>query len=232
MTSGNLQRWILPFSWNLNMKEDCESYQGTWNAGVEYYSICISLEFGSLNNVVGNIKSSIDFCALIWIVKATLALNTIQQRNMDITHPNIDKFLSVYLHIPMKDFSWVQPFLSKWRSSFCIRQKYMHYEWNVWKCIIYMLYVQWAQYKEAFLGIYASQFYHANVNVNFSQNTQHIAFRYTQIGPRSGYIHSYGHWAAFRHPAYKWTVPLCVKLTRIFQKLKADTAFLSTHSFS
>lgn len=98
MTSGNLQRWILPFSWNLNMKEDCETYRGTWNAGVEYYSICISLEFGSLNNVVGNIKSSIGFCALIWIVKATLALNTIQQRNMDITHPKHWSF-SMYICI-------------------------------------------------------------------------------------------------------------------------------------
>lgn len=89
MTSGNLQRWILPFSWNLNMKEDCETHQGTWNAGVEYCSICISLEFGSLNDVVGNIKSSIALRALIWIVKATLVVKTIQQRKMDITHAKL-----------------------------------------------------------------------------------------------------------------------------------------------
>lgn len=87
MTSGNLQRWISPFPWNLNKKGDCETYRGSWSTGVEYYSMCISLVFGSLNDVVGNIKSSIGLCALIWIVKATLAVNRMQQRKMDITHP-------------------------------------------------------------------------------------------------------------------------------------------------
>lgn len=86
MTSGNLQRWISPFPSNWNMKGDCETYQGSRSTGVEYYSMCISLAFGSLNDVVGNIKSSVGLCALIWIVKA-LAVNRMQQRNADKTHP-------------------------------------------------------------------------------------------------------------------------------------------------
>lgn len=75
MTSSNLQRWISPFPWNLNMKGDCETYQGSWSASVEYYSMCISLAFGSLNDVFGNIKSSICLRALIWIGKITFAVN-------------------------------------------------------------------------------------------------------------------------------------------------------------
>ena len=68
------------------MKGDCETYQGSRGTGVEYYSMCITLAPGSLNDVVGNIKSSIGLRALIWIVKAVLAVNRTQQRKMDITH--------------------------------------------------------------------------------------------------------------------------------------------------
>lgn len=87
MTSSNLQRWISPFPWNLNMKGDCETYQGSWGAGVEYHSMCISLAFGSLNDVSGNIKSSIAPRALIWIVKTTLAVNRMQPRKKNAPHP-------------------------------------------------------------------------------------------------------------------------------------------------
>ena len=87
MTSSNLQRWISPFPWNLNMKGDCETHQGSWSTGVEYYSMCISLVFGSLNDVVGNIKSSMGLRALIWIAKTTSAVNRKKQRKMYITHP-------------------------------------------------------------------------------------------------------------------------------------------------
>lgn len=48
---------------------------GSGGIGVEYYSMCISLALGSLNDAVGNIKSSVALRALIWIVKTTSAVD-------------------------------------------------------------------------------------------------------------------------------------------------------------
>lgn len=109
MTSSNLRRWMSPFPWKLNMKGDCETYQGSWSTGVEYYSMCISLVFGSLSDVVGNIKSSMGLRALIWIVKTAFAVNGMQQREMHITHPtdcesNQWIFDQREMKHPMKDF--------------------------------------------------------------------------------------------------------------------------------
>lgn len=51
------------------MRGDCEIHQGggggSGGIGVEYYSMCISLVLGSLNDAVGNIKSSVALRALI-----------------------------------------------------------------------------------------------------------------------------------------------------------------------
>ncbi len=149
MTSGNLQRWISPFPWNLNKKEDCQTYQGSWSTGVEYYSMCISLVFGSLNDVVGNIKSSIGLCALIWIVKATLAANRLQQRKTDATHPTdceTDQWIFDQRKIASyegfsAEISYFLQAHKKWRNCICIWHKHMHNEWNVLKCITYILYV-------------------------------------------------------------------------------------------
>lgn len=151
MTSGNLQRWKSPFffpgTWN--MKRDCgRPTRGVWSTGVEYYSMCISLVFGSLNDAARNIKSSTGLCALIWIVKATLAVNRMQQRKMDITHLHIVKLINEYLIrekiAPLwRIFCWNQRFPSseKWGNSICMWPKHMHNEWNVWNYITCILYV-------------------------------------------------------------------------------------------
>lgn len=151
MTSSNLQRWISPFPRNLNMKGDCETYQGSWSAGVEYYSMCISLASGSLNDTLGDIKSDAGLRALIWIAKTTSAVNGMQQRGMYTTRPTdckCDQWIfdqRKKRRRPMRDFQLKSALSSearrKWRNNICMWHKHVHNERIVWKCIMYMLYV-------------------------------------------------------------------------------------------
>lgn len=66
------------------MRGDCETHRrgASGGTGVEYYSMCISLAFGSLNDAVGNIKSSVGLRALIWIVKTSAVDGNQQEGNV------------------------------------------------------------------------------------------------------------------------------------------------------
>lgn len=97
MTSGNLQRWISPFFLEPEYERRLQDLPGELKHRCWILQHVYFISVWQLNDVARNIKSSIGLCALIWIVKDTLAVNRMQQRKMDITHPQIVKLINEYL---------------------------------------------------------------------------------------------------------------------------------------